>query len=142
MYSKILVAYDGSKQSDKALNQAIAFCQEHPSTTLEVVYVFNIPNLVVGEAVIVPPPRLENEFYEHARAVVNKAKQLVAILPHASVVLKQGDPARTILDYAQETLCDLIIIGSRGLGGIREVMLGSVSHYVVQKSEIPVLVIK
>jgi nucleotide-binding universal stress UspA family protein len=60
----------------------------------------------------------------------------------AKVELIQGSPAEVILDYANENGFDVIVIGSRGLGGIREFVLGSVSHNVVQHARIPVLVVK
>jgi nucleotide-binding universal stress UspA family protein len=56
--------------------------------------------------------------------------------------LLQGSPAEVILSYAKEHGADVIVIGSRGLGGIREFVLGSVSHNVVQSARIPVLVVK
>jgi nucleotide-binding universal stress UspA family protein len=61
---------------------------------------------------------------------------------HAEVELLQGSPAEVILKYAKEHAIDVIVIGSRGLGGIREFVLGSVSHNVVQSARIPVLVVK
>ncbi|MNI12816.1 Stress response protein NhaX [compost metagenome] len=54
----------------------------------------------------------------------------------------QGSPAEVILSYTKKHDNDVIIIGSRGLGTIREFVLGSVSHNVVQNAKIPVLVIK
>lgn len=53
----------------------------------------------------------------------------------------KGDPAHQILEYAKEHEQDLIIMGSRGLSGIKEIMLGSVSHKVTQLSKCPVLII-
>ena len=52
----------------------------------------------------------------------------------------KGDPAHEILNYARDTEQQLIIIGSRGLRGIKEMMLGSVSHKVSQLSNCPVLI--
>lgn len=60
----------------------------------------------------------------------------------ANVDLIQGAAAEVLLDYAKENGSDIIIIGSRGLGGIREFVLGSVSHNVVQHAQIPVLIVK
>ncbi|MMZ71849.1 Stress response protein NhaX [compost metagenome] len=54
----------------------------------------------------------------------------------------QGSPAEVILSYVKKHDNDVIVIGSRGLGTIREFVLGSVSHNVVQNAKIPVLVIK
>ncbi|MOA44126.1 Stress response protein NhaX [compost metagenome] len=60
----------------------------------------------------------------------------------ATVEMLQGSPADVILKYAKSHDNDVIVIGSRGLGTIREFVLGSVSHNVVQNAKIPVLVIK
>ncbi len=62
-------------------------------------------------------------------------------LPYHVVMLK-GDPSKTIIDYANRTPYDLLVIGSRGLNTLQELLLGSVSHEVVQKATIPVLVVK
>ncbi|WP_348651721.1 universal stress protein [Paenibacillus silviterrae] len=51
------------------------------------------------------------------------------------------DPEHEILKYARDTEQQLIIIGSRGLSGIKEMMLGSVSHKVSQLSNCPVLIV-
>ncbi len=53
-----------------------------------------------------------------------------------------GKPGSEILKYAQKNKFDLIVIGARGLGAGKELLLGSVSSYVIHKSKIPVLLIK
>jgi nucleotide-binding universal stress UspA family protein len=53
-----------------------------------------------------------------------------------------GKPGDIILSEATQGAFDLIVIGSRGLGGFKEFVLGSVSHQVVNESKIPVLVVK
>ena len=55
--------------------------------------------------------------------------------------LAQRSPAYVILNHAKEYNCDLIVMGSRGLSGIKE-FLGSVSHKITQRSQIAVLIIK
>jgi nucleotide-binding universal stress UspA family protein len=82
------------------------------------------------------------EAFDHAQAIVDNAKSLIASIPNATVELIQGNAGETIVAISQERFFDLIVIGSRGLGAIRELMLGSVSHYVVQHALIPVLVVK
>ena len=57
-------------------------------------------------------------------------------------MLIKGNPAEAILNAATSVTTDLIIIGSRGRGGIKELMLGSVSSAVVQHAKVPVLVVK
>lgn len=53
-----------------------------------------------------------------------------------------GDPDHIIVAYTKQTKPSMIVIGSRGLGGAKELFLGSVSNYVVHKSTFPVLIIK
>ncbi|WP_017755676.1 universal stress protein [Calidifontibacillus oryziterrae] len=143
MFSKILVAYDGSELSKKALKMAIAFAKEDPNLFIEVVHVYQFPTVAVGEGMFTPPPSVAMEYYNHAEEIVAEAKQeLEKTTTNCNVVLKEGSFAKNILDHAKETGCELILIGSRGLGGIKEYFLGSVSHQVVQHSKIPVLIVK
>ena len=53
-----------------------------------------------------------------------------------------GEPADIIVAYAKEKLLDQIVIGPRGMGAIKNLLLGSVTHKVVQLSAIPVLLVK
>lgn len=142
MFKKILVAFDASKESARALDQGIRLSRENPSIALEVLHVFYLPMMVIGEALVSAPAFIDNNQYEHAQNVIAKAEQHVSAFPNATVTLKQGDPATTVVAYAEEVQSDLIIVGSRGIGGIKEMLLGSVSHHIIQHSKIPVLVVK
>lgn len=143
MFEKILVAYDGSELSKKALKMAGNFAKENPNLQIEVVHVYQFPTVAVGEGMFTPPPTVAMEYYNHAEEVLTEAKEeLAQITNNFNVVLKEGGFAKNILDHAKETGCELILIGSRGLGGIKEYFLGSVSHQVVQHSKIPVFIIK
>ncbi|HZS64873.1 MAG TPA: universal stress protein [Xanthobacteraceae bacterium] len=53
-----------------------------------------------------------------------------------------GDPVEKILARAKKSKCDLIVLGSRGLGLVKELVLGSVSHAVIQRSKCPTLTVK
>lgn len=141
-YTKILVAYDGSKAAEDALKQAIMLARDNELTQLEVIHVYNIPNFIVGEAVFSPPPGHEKEVIAYSQAVVDKAKLLLKDTPHTTVTLHYGNPAKVILEQAEETDCDLIVMGSKGHSGIMEFMLGSVSHNIVLHAKVPVLVVK
>ena len=57
-------------------------------------------------------------------------------------ILEVGHPSERILSVAKKTSCDAIVIGSRGLSGIAEFLLGSVSSKVSQYATIPVLIVK
>jgi nucleotide-binding universal stress UspA family protein len=141
-FANLLVAYDGSDLSKKALSHALHLVTDNPDGHLHVVHVYQFPTLVVGEALIPSPASLDKEYYDQAENILNEAKNFLSSYPNATFLLRQGQPAADLLEYAEQQGCDLIVMGSRGLGGIREFVLGSVSHNVVQHSKIPVLVIK
>jgi nucleotide-binding universal stress UspA family protein len=141
-YTKILVAYDGSKESEDAIEQAIMLARDNDSTQLEVIHVYNMPTIILGEAIFTPPLGYEKEIMAYSQAVVEKAKMLLKDTPHKNVSLHYGNPAKVILEQAEETHCDLIVMGSKGHSGIMEFMLGSVSHNVVLHAKVPVLVVK
>ena len=143
LFHKILAAYDGSKAANKALDKAIELCKTTPEAKLEVLHVYDFPRFYVAEGFVPVPASMNKDFYELAERTVEEAKKrVVAAGLESKVEMVQGAPAETILEYAQKSGADLIVIGSRGLGGIREFVLGSVSHNVVQHARIPVLVVK
>ncbi|GLI09429.1 universal stress protein UspA [Paenibacillus tyrfis] len=140
-FQKVLVAFDGSELSVKALQKAVAITQED-SAELIVIHVYQSPVLAYGSAFVTVPATLDQDYEEYARSVLKEAEGLTTGVSRVKHVLQQGQPAVTILEYAEENGVDLIIMGSRGLSGLREFVLGSVSHNVVQHSKVPVLVIK
>lgn len=142
IYHHILAAYDGSKASEKALQQAILFAGSKSGTRLTVAHVLNRPVLAVAGYGFVPPEGYLEKLQEYETVLLDQAKAKIASLPYACIVVLTGNPAPAILEYAQVNNCDLIIMGSRGLSTIREWMLGSVSHHVVQQARIPVLIVK
>ncbi|MFD3261150.1 universal stress protein [Paenibacillus lentus] len=143
LFSKIVAAYDGSKAGTKALEKAIELVKLSPEATLEVVHVFDFPRFYVAEGYAPVPAFVNQDFYDLAEKTVEEAKnRLQAAGVKGKAELYQGAPAEVILDYVKKNNNDLIVIGSRGLGGIREFVLGSVSHNVVQHAQVPVLVVK
>ncbi|MEI0739550.1 universal stress protein [Paenibacillus sp. JTLBN-2024] len=143
LFSKILLAYDGSKASNRALDRAVQLAQAAPGSVIQVVHAFDFPRVFIGEGLAPIPASVNKDYYDLAEQTVEEAKKRLddaGVSYNAELI--QGAPAETILKYAQEHGSDVIVIGSRGLGGIREFVLGSVSHNVVQHARIPVLVIK
>ena len=57
-------------------------------------------------------------------------------------VMEYGKEGERIVSFAAENKCDLIIMGARGLGSIKEAFLGSTSNYVLHTSKIPVTIVK
>ncbi|GIO33648.1 MULTISPECIES: universal stress protein [Paenibacillus] len=143
LFSKILLAYDGSKASNRALDRAAELAQAVPGSVIQVVHVFDFPRVFIGEGLAPIPASVNKDYYDLAEQTIEEAKKrLNDAGVNYSTELIQGAPAETILKYAGDHDSDVIVIGSRGLGGIREFVLGSVSHNVVQHARIPVLVVK
>jgi len=142
-FHKILVAYDGSKAAGDALDTALELLKTTPKAVLEVVHVLQFPALIFGEGILTAPVGIRNDYYEASEKVVEDARKRLSGLPNSPrVTMLQGGAAEAILGYAEQNGFDLIVIGNRGLGGIREFFLGSVSHNVVQHATIPVLIVK
>jgi nucleotide-binding universal stress UspA family protein len=142
IFKHILVPYDGSSQSNKALEKAIQFVKADPAIHLTVAHVINLQPLVVADMTLVQPEGYREKVKEQGNELLDKIKQRLEGLPNTNAVVLAGSPAEAIVQYSDNSDCDLIIMGSRGLSTIREFMVGSVSHNVVQHAHIPVLIMK
>ncbi|BBH24138.1 universal stress protein UspA [Paenibacillus baekrokdamisoli] len=141
MFARILVGYDGSECSQRALDVAVKMVEENRASVITVAHVYHLPSMVLSQGYAIPESFVK-EFDEQAKAMTSEALTRIAHLPESHAVTLNGTPYQAILEYADENGSDLIIIGSRGLGGFREMMLGSVSHRIVQHAKIPVMVVK
>lgn len=144
MFKKIVVAYDGSSCSEEALKRAINFIEQDPETQLHIINVMDeIPPTIYGLYGPNLTKKVLEEFEEAADQLLRNAKTRVAkYVDNCSFGKVQGNPAEEIVNYAEENDIDLIIIGSRGYGAVKGMLLGSVSSRVVQQADCNVLVIK
>lgn len=142
MFSKILVAVDGSEYADKALQQALDIALKyHSKLTLvhvvaKKVYAYGLPE---GPVVLTSPEDLEKEGEKILRKSLETAKRLGV---SADTKLIRGNPAEEILRLVDSEKFDLIVMGSRGLSGVSAFLLGSVSDKVSHHAKCPVLIIK
>lgn len=143
MFSHLLAAYDGSESAVKALKYALSLFEQETQARLTVLHVFNFPNIIIGEAIIPPSTDAKENSYHEAQSLLEEAKKLVgSAADDIEWLIAEGEPASTILSYAEEMEADLLVLGSRGLGEWKELVLGSVSHHVVQLAQVPVLIVK
>ena len=137
MYKNILIAADGSDNSLRATQQAADIAALIGGAKVQIVSVIAID--VYSDMVYDP-------IEAHGEAQREIIKDASDILTNAGVdheiVLLHGRPADEIIRYAEESGTDLLVIGSRGLGALREFALGSVSHKVLTHAKCPVLVVK
>ncbi|MDR7238048.1 universal stress protein [Neobacillus drentensis] len=141
-YSRIVVAYDHSDLSKKALKMAMNMAKEDQQIQLFVVMVMQPEKPIPYASGYGVVAILESQL-EKANAVRNEIEQELKSLPNKTkALLLQGNPGLMIVDYVKQNDADLVVMGSRGLSGLKELFLGSVSHYVVQKAHCPVLIVK
>jgi len=142
MFDKIMVAIDKAEITNKLLDATVEIAQNKQT---QVTLVNVSQDYVSNGMTFVPENFLEDILNEMEKASLEQLQQAKSKLKSAGInpetVHLKGDPAHEILNYAKDTEQELIIIGSRGLRGIKEMMLGSVSHKVSQLSNCPVLIV-
>ncbi len=142
MFDKIMVAIDKAEITNKLLDATVEIAHDK-QTQITLVNVSQ--DYVSNGMTYVPENFLEDLLNEMEKASLEQLHQAKSKLKSAGInpetVHLKGDPGYEILKYARETEQQLIIIGSRGLRGVKGMMLGSVSHKVSQLSSCPVLIV-
>jgi nucleotide-binding universal stress UspA family protein len=142
MFHDILVAIDGSPEADQALTEAIDLAEsEHTRLTLITGVQHAPPAAYAGFGGLVVP-EIDAGARSWAEAVLRRAVDRVPPdLPVTTIVADQ--PIRAaLLNQIHRGRHDLIVMGSRGRGAVRATVLGSVSHYILNHSPIPVLIVR
>ncbi len=138
MFKTIVVGVDGTERSEKAAVVAADIAQKY-NARLILVYAYD------------PVPRyFGTEIYEEAvaQAIAHGEEVLettIAKLTEGMDVeqeVLEGPAAQAILNVVRAHEADLVVIGSRGLGEIAALALGSVGHKLIQQSPVPVLIVK
>ncbi len=141
--SKILVPLDFSEYSKMALDYAIAFAKKFQS---ELILVYVIEPIVypsdfgLGQIPINQVDfEIQSKAEEELRKIINeKIPQEIK----ANYIVKTGKPFIEIINTAEETKSELIIIASHGHTGIEHILFGSTAEKVVRKSPVPVLTLR
>ena len=155
LYDAIVVPFDGSVSARAALNEAVRFAKEDPGLVLHVIQIADLEQAAVGKLEASGVDMSEGAVPLGSRDALEAVTQEAAERLHTQVdgvlrglmnekhvrLLPEVHPGDQIVQYAKDNACDLIIMGSRGLGALRG-MLGSVSSYVLREAGVPVLVVK
>jgi nucleotide-binding universal stress UspA family protein len=151
-FMKLLVALDGSKASAHALDKALGL--SHSDTTeitlLTVIEPLTsyIPEIMMPTGDWVgwrglPDVELERKLLAAGQNILDQAEALCLEKNiKVSTRLELGLPREVICRIATAEKPDVVILGSRGLGSLERLMLGSVSNYVLHPSEYPVLIVR
>lgn len=148
---KLLVCVDGSVPSNKAIEKAIEIASGCRVDQITLISVYEKYPLPLIEHASYNAMEEEMDHYEEMNKRVVTDHE--AILDKASrrfknegltveTLLQEGHPADTIAQTAEKLGVDMIIMGNRGRGGLKKLLLGSVSNAVIQETRVSVLVVK
>lgn len=136
---RILVPLDGSKNSINGLEEAIRIAKPMNASITGLCVIPTIPPITM--------PGIQSGFRDHmtdaAAKFMVEAKKIVSrngIVFHGKFIY--GIATIDVADFANKKKYDLVVIGSHGRSGIKEMFLGSVANSIVHKSKVPVLVVK
>jgi nucleotide-binding universal stress UspA family protein len=139
MFKKILLAADGSAHSLRAAEQAIAMANNNSGAHVVVLYVVDSKTSKADVLQNLNTEGISQLRLEKMRSIEKRAQEAQVSY---EIKIIRGEPAPSIVAYAKEHAMDIIIIGSRGLNGLQEFVLGSVSHKVAKLAKCPVMIIK
>lgn len=147
MYDRILIAYDGSNGAERALMSATDMARLCDAELI-VLTVYRHHSMLEASLSMVRAStdrggNLDEAMRGEARAAADYAKSHARDcgVRTVSAFIKAGQPARTIVAMSKEKACDLIVVGSRGMGATEAYLLGSVSHKVTGLADCAVLVV-
>jgi nucleotide-binding universal stress UspA family protein len=142
--TRILLATDGSEEAELAATRAVDIAEKTDSE-LHVVHVGVLPSFLVSyPGTLGYERRLYDQIEEDSRQLLRELSWRLKAAGGtvAGTHLRMGQVALEIVALAEELGVGLIVMGSRGLGGVRRALMGSVSDSVVRHAHCPVLVVR
>src|SRR5437764_14756056 len=141
MFRNILVALDGSRHSEQALTEAIDIAEAGNGRLTILTAVSKAPAWVNTPATAAACVPLASQLESEAEKALRKAvDRIPASIPLTKILTH--DPVRSaLLERIEAGNHDLLVMGSRGRGAISSSLLGSVSHYALNHSPVPVLIV-
>ena len=147
MHKKILVGLDGSKHAMEATREAIALAKTSDAELhlLTVTRPYKVSaklrQFLEAENLLGEPKYVMDEM---TGSIMSGAEELAiqAGVKNVKTVIREGKPARTLLDYAKSNGIDLIVVGARGVGELEAALLGSVSQKVSMLSPCTVMIVR
>lgn len=141
-FKRILVAVDGSENSIRAVETAKNLAEEGMQQ-IGLIHVVQPVYQTVGSYGYVDVSTMITTQTETGQRILAEAKELINdVGVEVDTRLVVGRRGQEICKFAKSGEYDLIVMGRRGLGRLEEVVLGSVSEYVVRHSDLPVLIVQ
>ena len=139
MYKKILLAIDGSENSMRAAEEALKIGSMAKECQVTIVLVAEFSKAKKEVIHSKGKEDLELARKKKLQPIIEKFEENAISY---NVQILHGEPGPTIVEFANKNNFDLLVIGSRGLNVLQEMVLGSVSHKVMKRADCPVMVVK
>lgn len=139
MYNKILLAVDGSEHSKRAATEAVKIASINEQCKVTIAYVVDFSK---AKNEVLHAQNNEELDVTRKKRLFPIEERLESNNIEFTIKILHGEPGPTIVEYANKENYDMVIIGSRGLNTLQEMVLGSVSHKVVKRAACPVLIVK
>lgn len=139
---RLLVPVDGSEVSRRAIDQLLKGLGGYKEPAE--IHLLNVQHpLHADVSMFVSADQIRQFHHDEGMKALRPAREKLdaAGVPYAFHI-GMGDPAEVISQYAKEKACDQIILGTRGLGAVAGILLGSVATKVIHLSDVPVLLVK
>jgi nucleotide-binding universal stress UspA family protein len=141
MFHNILVSIDGSPHAAQALTEAIDIAVADRSRLTLLTAVRHCPSWAYSPVSAAAAEQLSADFEKEAKQVMCDAVTRVPQEVPVTKILTHKAIRQALLERVKSGEYDLLVMGSRGRGGVKASLLGSVSHYVLNHSPIPVLIV-
>lgn len=152
--SKILIPVDGSEYASKAAEYAIGITRKIKAKVV-VLHVLHLPSYafaypaVEGATPVTLPVSLPVSIFEeekkNAEKLVSRIREMAekaGVDVETAIIERQPSVPDAIIEFAKQSACDLIVMGTKGRTGIKRFLLGSVTESVVHHAHCPVLVVR
>lgn len=141
MFRSILVAVDGSAHAQRALREAVDLAVAE-GATLTLITVHQPIAYYYGGWMAFDAGPAEEAARAASQAILDHAAASVPATVRSTTVLREGYPSDLLVEELHHGGHDLCVVGSRGRGAMRSLVMGSVSHHVLHHSPVPVLVVR
>ncbi len=133
---RLLVPFDGSENAKRALQHAIDMAKSSPLIELHIVRAFEPPTMRDDDSSIL-------DAKAHQERYLNSAIEMTrAAGVRFTGEILVGSAAKAIVDYADRVGCETIVMGTRGMGAVGNLLLGSIATKVLHLAKVPVTLVK
>jgi nucleotide-binding universal stress UspA family protein len=141
MFHNILVAVDGSPEAERALTQAIELAESEHSRLTLITGAPKAPAIAYIGPMSGAVAEIDADALASAEADLRRARDCVPDEIPVTTILTDKPIRTALIEQIKRGRHDLIAMGSRGRGALRAALLGSVSHYILNHSPVPVLIV-